>query len=611
MTASTRLQTILGIILCIGLLKPVLAQDIKEMESLAQQYYNMGEFEKAESYFSEVYKKTNGTNTYNQLMACYTQLDRHDEAIKLANKHFKRVNQGSVLVDLAEAYRRSGSLDQYEKFIAKSVEMAGQHPEQIYVIASALSRAGRNREALACYQNARRDNPNRNFGFQVAQIYGELGDVQGMFQEYLSLLETQPNYLSSVRNMLSRSISDDSFAENNQLLKAELLRAIKASDQPVYSELLIWLFLQEKNYSQALRQTIAFDKRYSENQNRVYQLAETALNNAAFEAVQEAVDYIVEITPASPYYMDAKILELRSLQLQMETSFSRNQTAIEALTAAYNQLFAEFGKQPATLSLMLDYAHLLAFQVGDAEAAIAWLDEAIAMQSAPPMQRARCKMELADILLYTDRVWDALLLYGQVDLDFKEDVIGQDAKFKRAMVSYYQGDFSWAKAQFDVLKASTTKRIANDAMEKSLLISDHTALDTTEHPLFLYAQADLLVYQGQYDRATEFLDELKRTYPGHELEDNELWLRYLISMNRGEFALAAESLEQITLDHGYGLLADDAWFHWGNLCENHLNLPAKAMECYEKIIVNFPSSVHVVEARKRYRALRGDEKEQP
>jgi len=610
MTSLMRLQILLFLTLSIGFWEPVWGQEIKEMESLAQQYYNMGEFEKAETYFAEVYKKTHGTNIYNQLLACYTQLDRHDEAIKLANKHFKKVNQGSILVDLAEAYRRNGSVDEYEKYIAKSVEMAAERPEQIYVIASALSRAGRNREALTCYQNARRENPNRNFGFQVAQIYGELGEVQGMFQEYLTLLETQPNYLSSVRNMLGRSISDDAFSENNQILKAELIRAIKSSDQPVFSELLIWLFLQEKNYAQALRQTIAFDKRYNENQNRVYQLAETALNNAAFEAVQEAVNYIVEV-PASPFYMDAKILELRSLQLQMEARFYRDETAIQALVAAYEGLFEEFGKQPATLSLMLDYAHLLAFRAGNIEEAIALLDEAIAMQSAPPIQRARCKMELADILLYKDQVWDALLLYGQVDLDFKEDVIGQDAKFKRAMVSYYQGDFSWAKAQFDVLKASTTKRIANNAMEKSLLISDHTALDTTEHPLFLYAQADLLVFQGQYDEATQFLDELNRTYPGHELEDNERWLRYTISMNRGQFETAAQHLEQITANYGYGLLADDAWFQWGSLCETQLNLPQKAMECYEKIIVDFPSSVHIVEARKRYRALRGDEKEQP
>jgi len=179
------------------------------------------------------------------------------------------------------------------------------------------------------------------------------------------------------------------------------------------------------------------------------------------------------------------------------------------------------------------------------------------------------------------------------------------------LVSYYQGDFSWAKAQFDVLKASTTKRIANNAMQKSLLISDHIALDTTEHPLFLYAQADLLAFQKQFDASLEFLDELNATYPKHELDDDVHALRYRIAMSRGAFQQAREQLEAITTNYRYGLLADDAWFQLGSLLEHQLADKEQAMKCYEEIITSYPSSVHVVEARKRFRKMRGDQNNTP
>jgi outer membrane protein assembly factor BamD (BamD/ComL family) len=44
----------------------------------------------------------------------------------------------------------------------------------------------------------------------------------------------------------------------------------------------------------------------------------------------------------------------------------------------------------------------------------------------------------------------------------------------------------------------------------------------------------------------------------------------------------------------------------GNIYQYHLNDPAKAMERYQELMTDFPGSMFVVEARKRFRALRGD-----
>jgi len=55
------------------------------------------------------------------------------------------------------------------------------------------------------------------------------------------------------------------------------------------------------------------------------------------------------------------------------------------------------------------------------------------------------------------------------------------------------------------------------------------------------------------------------------------------------------------------VLDDDAHFRLAKLYQNKLQEPDKAKELYEQIIFNFADSIFFVEARKKYRALRGDE----
>ena len=54
------------------------------------------------------------------------------------------------------------------------------------------------------------------------------------------------------------------------------------------------------------------------------------------------------------------------------------------------------------------------------------------------------------------------------------------------------------------------------------------------------------------------------------------------------------------------ILADDALFMHADIKENQLNLTDEAMQLYEDLITNYPGSLYAVEARKRFRKLRGD-----
>lgn len=232
--------------------------------------------------------------------------------------------------------------------------------------------------------------------------------------------------------------------------------------------------------------------------------------------------------------------------------------------------------------------------------------DCIDMPGLSKVLQAECKVELADILLMNGAIWDASLYYGQVEKDFKNDVIGFEAKFKYAKIFYYTGDFRWAQSQLDVLKSSTHKLIANDAMQLSILISDNYNLDTVGVAMELYSQAELLTYQNKFDDALAKLDTINMIYPWHTLNDEILMQKYRIAYGQGEYEESAVYLTEIVSKYGDDILADDALFYLAKLYDHVLDDDETAMGFYSDLVLNYTGSLYTVEASERYRFLRGD-----
>jgi TolA-binding protein len=216
------------------------------------------------------------------------------------------------------------------------------------------------------------------------------------------------------------------------------------------------------------------------------------------------------------------------------------------------------------------------------------------------------KLEVADIQLLTGDVWESTLTYSQVEKSMKTDTLGQEAKFRNARLAYYKGEFEWAKAQLDVLKAATSKLIANDALELSLLIGDNLVFDTTGEGLRMFSRADLWIYQGKLSTALATLDSLEEAFPASSLSDDILYRKANIAIRQSRFADAESLLDKIVTTYQKDILADNALFKLAELNEKQLGNQAKAMELYKELMTDYPGSLFVVEARKRFRTLRGD-----
>lgn len=577
-------------------------------EQLALQFYQNREFDKALEYYEKLYNKKSPYEFYSPYLNCLLELKDFKKAEKIVKKQIKQNPENLTYnVDLGAVYNRMEEPSKAKEEWAKAVKMIKQD-DQVFSLANAFIAIKEFDYAIESYLKGRKiSQTNYPFNFELADVYKIKGDKLKMINEYLDALDMADSYIQTVQNALQTSFGADADKEQNDLVKGELLKRIqKSPDKTIYSELLIWMQLQLKDYEGAFVQAKALDKRKKEEGSRVMGLAGLFAQNQQYDLASRAYQYVINLGKDNYHYMNARMELLNVSYSKIVNSGVFNSNDLIELEKKYTTTINDLGKSAETAPLLKNFAHLQAFYLHKTNNAIALLEETIELANLSAIMQAECKLELGDILLMSGDIWEASLRYSQVEKAFKYDVIGQEAKYRVAKISYYTGDFKWAQAQLDVLKGATSKLISNDAMYLSLLISDAMAMDTNVAPLLIFSRADLLAFQNKDSIAIITLDSINTLFPNHDLADDIIYKKAQIELKHGKFDAVAKYYEAIINDYGDGILGDDALFKLAELNDLNFKNIEKAKELYKQLLEKYPGSLYVVEARKRFRALRGD-----
>ena len=576
--------------------------------NLAKQAEANEEYDKAIDYYEELYKKSNSDSYYNSLIELYPKANQFKEAEKTIKKRIKSFPQRTeFLVDLGYIYELQEDEKEAKKNYTRALDLINQNTSQTRVLANRFKQYEKYVLLEQTYLTGRkRNNQPELFQFELAMAYAELGKTEDMVQEYLNILGTNTGYIQTIQNLFQRYLRPDPEGKQMEMLREQILRKIqKEPSKDIYSELLVWLYIQDKNFNGAYNQAKALDRRLEENGKRLYSLAQLSLSNKEYAIAEKCYAYVISLGEKSPYTLSAKMRLVEVMKLK-----TLNQDYIEAdliqLKQKYLSTLKDLGKSSFTYPLMMDLADLESFYMNQVDTAIERYHEIIDIAGLSAQEKAKAKINLADLLLIEDEIWDASLLYSQVELEFKYDQLGEIAKLKNAKIAYYTGDFYWSQAQLDVLKGSTSKLIANDAMALSLTITDNIGLDSIAEPLEMYARADLWRFKKDYAAALKTMDSIPKFFPASSLKDDILYAKYEIEYAQRNYDSSATFLRQLIIDYADDILGDDALFALAKLEQEKLNNEDKAMDLFKQLITTFPASIHVVESRKRFRALRGD-----
>jgi hypothetical protein len=586
----------------------VTAQPPAGARQLADQYLSNFEYEKAAALYDNLYDK-DPFSTYPNYLKCLVAMKDYDAAEKLVkNISKKNPTNPAYAVDLGFIYEAKGDMSKAKQAYDKAVKSLQPDQGQIITLANAFAARQNWDYTLAVYTEGKRLMRNiYSFNFETAEVYFQKQEYEKMIDEYLDAVAENQAYLQSVQNILQARIGNDPDNTRSTLLRQALLRRTQRNpDQSIFYDMLIWLFVQQKDFESAFIQAKALDKRMHEDGSRVMNIGSMSEANLDYPAAIKCYQYVVEKGKDNSNYIPARmqLLDVRNKNITAEGNYTKED--LLKLQSEYKTTLSELGRDATTAPLISGLAHLEAFYLDNTDSAIISLEDAIEFPGISKTVQAKCKLELGDIYLFTGNVWDSDLLYAQVDKSFKNDPLGQEAKFRGARLDYFRGDFLWSEAQLDVLKTATTQLIANDALALALLISDNPGPDSSFDALTVYANADLLNFRNKKDEALATLDSLMSSYPDHSLIQYALYKKAMIMDGKRNYAEEDSLLKKVGEHYSDGVLADDALFHRAELHEKRFKDNAKAMELYQELLTNFPGSLYVVDARKRFRTLRGD-----
>jgi tetratricopeptide (TPR) repeat protein len=569
-------------------------------EELAKEYFDRGEFQKALISYQKLYEENKGNiNYFMRIVEIHQQLEQLDLAEQLLLEMSSKSQNPQHLVDLGYNYHLKHEEARAQDYYNQAILKIDENPVYGYYVAYRFESHALIDLAAKAYERAMELRPEANYHIQLARIYGEQGEIEKMFTSYVNFVEKNNSLANQVKRYFSDYISESSDDENNATLRKVLLKKIQEQPNVIWNQMLSWLYVQQRDYAKAFAQEKAIYKREQESLRGIIDLANLTLEEDIPEISADILMYLIETANDVETLVDShkKLLELQTKYASADEYKHIDQN--------YSKVINEFGNTPEIIDIKISYAHFKAFYLNNPEEAISYLKAAL-NGNFNKFQLAKIKLELGDILVYQEKFNEALIYYSQIQSSLKNSTISQEARFRVAKASYYKGDFKWAESQLKILKASTSQLIANDALDLKLLISDNKFEDSTQTALKLYAKADLYAYQNKIDKAISLLDKILKEHKTESIIDQALYKQGKLFEEKKDYLKAEANYKAIIDNYKDDILADDAYYAIAELYANVLNKPEEAKILYEKIIFNHADSIYFVDARKKFRALRGD-----
>ena len=586
---------------------------------LAQKYYIDAEYEKAILYYNKIAKEPNyKLKIYNNYYSSFIELKQFKNAEKLCKDIIKDFpNKLSTVVDLGLLYGLDNKLDKKSQIFDKAIKQISDKTlyNDALDLGLAFEKIGDTDRALSTYLAFESSSKRNIFSFheKTALLYNKKGEISKMINTFFEMLDQSDNFLTTVQNGLINSIDFQNNLKEKEILRKFIIKKIQSESQKtIYIELLSWFYMTNNDYENAFIQIKSLDKKLNKNGSKVLELGNISLNNKNYNIAVKSYQYVIENSSVLENKLEAKNKKLLSIKRKLLAGNHILVEELKELKSNYILTLSQldisnnsFNNSIRKYNLLVDLSEIEAYYLDDVSAAKQHLNTAILIPRLKEKLKAEAKLKLADILVLEDNIWEASLKYLQIEKQFKDDQLGHLAKFKNAQVYYFSGEYDWCQSQLDVLKASTSKLIANDALELSVLISDNFNMDTSETAMKLFSYADMLSAQQQYSEAIILYDSVLNNFKNHSLNDEILFRKAKIHLKQNSYSQAINNLLEIEKKFPNSILLDNSLFLAGCIYQENIKDLDSAKKYFKTILFEHQGSLYTTEARKRFRKLAG------
>lgn len=559
-----------------------------------------GEVNAAIDMYKEFIKQNkNNIDLYLSISECFFEIgeDKNAESyLKKAIKQFPEDYRAKVALYLL--YEQTNQKNKKDKLFKNILSSLKANNSDIQSLGNEFISKRHWAEAKAVFLKGRElIFDNTAYSWQLSNIFLQEGDYQNIAKEYLIQLENNPKTLKQIEtNILGLITNNQDIAP---IIEKEWETCWKKNkNNPYFAQFGVWLYNQTKQYDKSFELAKQIDNKFEEESGAtMLSFGEDMLNSNNLDYALKAVNYILKKGKESAFYQRCRALSLSLSYKQFIENPIKSESDFNRLENDFMSFFKEFSFSKESFEIILQMGNFFAFYINKPQEAVDMLEEAI-NKGFSTNQKGEIKLLLAKIYNRYGDMWQASLYCSQVEKDCKNSYLADEAKLLKALFSYYNNEIPWALSQFKALRSSTTKLIANDAMSYSILIEENIDQDSTYNGLRLFANAEKEIEYNNLSLSKQYLDSINTSYLYHPLFDEVLILRAKISILEKNFEQAKEYLKESLKKYPYELTADDALYILSDIYLNQTKEISLAKETLEKIIIDYPNSIYVIEARK-------------
>lgn len=582
---------------------------------LADSYLRAGQYDRAITLLQDLYEESPATYAFfEKLKEAYENVKRYDEAIALVEDRIPRdANLVGLLSEKARLqFLRGDETIAYESW-QKAIDVAPSQVNTYRIVYQSLSNVRLFEKSVEVLEGARVTlNDQEQFQVDLAWLYSLVGEYAKSMQEYVGILAKNDRQLSYVRSRLGRFVEQENVLDEGIPVVEEAVRVDPLNRS--FRELLGWLYLENRQFSEAFDVYRAIDRLEQEEGNVLFTFAQQAADAGAYEVSAKAFDEVLDRYPNSPAAPEAQLglarMHEKHAEDMAERAFDDSGNRIsapnyEAALDNYRIFLQEYPSHAAYPEVLQHIGRLqqeIFYALGDAESTLKEVIEKFPASMA--FQEAN--FDMGRIAVLRDELPKARLIFSRVEEELRIGELAERARFELALIHFYQGEFDAALTLTQVMNENTSTDIANDAIELKVLLFENKGPDSLNAPLNLYADASLAARQRLHNKALSTLDSLMLQYGNHPLMDDARFLKAttLREIGRTEEALAA--FLEFPLIHPESFFVDRSLFTAAQIYDYELGKEELAIETYSRLLNEYSGSLLASQARERIRILRGD-----
>lgn len=574
---------------------------------LAENYEQAGNYLKAIEIVEKLFQKNpNNQNYFNKLYNLYITTKKYETAIRLIElKLNSNPDDPSLYGLIGSVYYLMGELNTAKEKWEIPISKNPNNPFIYRMMANyAIERRAFEMAIEFLIKGKTKSDDPSMFAMDLGELFMITMQYESAIKEFCEILIINQGMYPVVESKIFSFINKPDVIQKS----IKIVRTYQNKGL-VFKNLLAKLYTESRQFDKAFDLYKEIEELQSTGGQQVLNFANFLINENEFEVAKKVFEYTYIISENTSIKASAKLGQARTLEAILWNNFNKqndvwktfyqpkffSESATKDVISSYEEVIKLFRYSDVAVEALFSIGRINFYinnEIQKAEEAF------VEIVNNYPTSRFYSKslLELAIIKLITKNNLEAKEILKRI-----ETVVSYSDEDKLSSYFYLsklyalEGNFAAASENIKKITSNVKNDFTNDALEFSLLLN---VAKNDSISLINYAKAEVLIITKKFKEAQVLFDEIALNQQSLVFQPFCLLKSAEMDIALNEYDSGMKKLDQIYSSKEKNIFSDKALYLKAKIFENAFKDLPSAVECYQKILIEFPKSIYSDESRE-------------